>query len=297
MEDTTKNIQVTGTGEIGGPRPGAKGIQRVPLASLSDDRRGQQVAEQACSSSRATGSAEMGKRREMKIIISEDSSSDDSFPPKKGSASKRRKRTVPSTTPPASDVEMCLGSDRGGRRSVEKPRAPPPSKARKRLPTEEKRLAEIRHVPTANLAVNILEVADSIEQMAATAGNLKGTYIRRLRDDAGKARASVTELAKRTKVTGALAALKQENLQLRARLHKADQEIEQLKEKNRQSEREKEKEKGKGKGEDERGKGGRATEPPTERIGQQAGPEEVNRDDHGMRREIQSLAEQVKALR
>ena len=53
---------------------------------------------------------------------------------------------------------------------------------------------------------------------------VKGTYIRCLRDDAGKARASVTELAKRTKTIGALAALEQ-NHQLRTRLQKADQEM------------------------------------------------------------------------
>ena len=172
MESTTKSIKITGAGEIGGPRPGAKGIQRVPLASSSDDHRGQQVAEQACSSSRATGSTKNKKGKEVKITISEDSSSDESFPPKKGNASKRRKRTIPSTTPSASDVEMCSGSDKDGRQSSGKPRAPHPSKASKKLPTDEERLAEIRHVPTANLAVNILEVADSIEQMAATAGNL-----------------------------------------------------------------------------------------------------------------------------
>lgn len=34
--------------------------------------------------------------------------------------------------------------------------------------------------------------------MATTASNLKGTYIRRLRDDAGKARTNAMELAKRT---------------------------------------------------------------------------------------------------
>ena len=88
-------------------------------------------------------------------------------------------------------------------------------------------MAELRHAPTANLAVNILEVADSIEQMASTSNNLKGTYVRRLKDDAGKARANVTKLAKRATVTGAQIA--QENLQLRAKLQQANEEIAELK--------------------------------------------------------------------
>lgn len=70
-----------------------------------------------------------------------------------------------------------------------------------------------------------MEVADSLEQMAPTAGNLKGTYVRRLRDDVGKARANATELAKRTTMAGAQVTLEHENLQLRAKLQKAEEEI------------------------------------------------------------------------
>ena len=90
-------------------------------------------------------------------------------------------------------------------------------------------MGELRHEPSAVLAANILEVARSIEQVALTSKNLKGTYVRRLKDDAGKARASVTELVKRTKASGSLVALERENIELRAKLHQARLEIDALK--------------------------------------------------------------------
>ena len=65
--------------------------------------------------------------------------------------------------------------------------------------------------------------------MASTSKNLKGTYVRRLKDDAGKARASVTELVMRTKATGSLVALERENIKLRAKLQQAQEEINALK--------------------------------------------------------------------
>ena len=46
----------TGIGEVGCPRPGAEGIERVPSASSSDDRGREQVLSQACSSAYASGS-------------------------------------------------------------------------------------------------------------------------------------------------------------------------------------------------------------------------------------------------
>ena len=42
-----KENKVTGAGEIGGPRPGVGGMQRVLSASLSDDHKGEQVEDQA----------------------------------------------------------------------------------------------------------------------------------------------------------------------------------------------------------------------------------------------------------
>ena len=110
-------------------------------------------------------------------------------------------------------LEGCL--------SEEEPQKQPPKKRTKRLPTDVERQAELRHEPSAVLAANVLEAAASIEQMAATAKNLKGICVRRLRDDAGKARANVTELVMRTKATGSLVALERENIKLRAKLQQA----------------------------------------------------------------------------
>ena len=179
MDSTTKGIKVTDTGEVGSPRPGAVGMQRVPTVSLSDNRRGEQVGEQACTSSYATGPTGIEKERMVtEPLISELSSGDESIPPRRRAiANKRRKREILSTTSSASEATMCSNNEKGGRRN-NKPQAPPSARTTKRLPTEEERLAELRHAPTANLAVNILKIADSIEQMAATASNLKGTYVR-----------------------------------------------------------------------------------------------------------------------
>ena len=95
---------------------------------------------------------------------------------------------------------------------------------------------ELRHASAASLAVNIMDGADSLEQIAATASNLKGTYIRRLRDDAGKARANATELAKRMTAVGAQIALEQENIQLRAQLLQTTKKNEELMKKGPQPE-------------------------------------------------------------
>ena len=124
---------------------------------------------------------------------------------------------------------MCSDNETNSRKADTRPRAPPPARTSKRLPTEEERLAELRHAQSANLVMNILEVADSLEQMAPTANNLKGTYVRRLRDDAGKGRANATELPKRTTAAGTQIVQKQENLQLRARLQQVSEEIAELK--------------------------------------------------------------------
>ena len=137
---------------------------------------------------------------------------------------------VSTTTPSGSDAMECTDNESDGRRSNSRTQALPPPETSKRLPTDEERLAELRHEPSANLAANILEVTASIEQMASTAKNLIGTYIRRLRDDAGKARASVTELAMRTTAAGSQVTLEQENIKLRAQLLKANEEIASLKE-------------------------------------------------------------------
>ena len=195
-------------------------MKRVPSPSSSDVRREEQVPDQACSSLRASDPSQDGERP---VTMSEDSSSDGPFPTNRGRV-KRRKRTLPSTTPSVSEAEMPSDTGKEERRKnkSENSQIPPPSKASKRLPSVDERLAAI-------LADSILEVADSLERMAATSGNLKGTYVRRLRDDAGKVRANAIELAKKTDTTAATAALEQENILLRARLQKAEHEIESLK--------------------------------------------------------------------
>lgn len=216
---------------------------------------------------------------------------------------KRSKRTISSSSPSGSDTTMCSENETESCRASARPRARPPTRASKKLPTEEERIAELRHAPSANLAVNILEVADSLEQMASTANNLKGTYVRRLRDDADKARPNATELAKRTTSAGAQIALEQENLQLRAKLQKAEEEIAELRKKSNQRDKD-------GKG--DRIRPAKATEkqmqeevhpkPPKQvqvlvtRANQRQGMAQEGEYQSAMR-EIQSLTKQVSALR
>ena len=238
----------------------------------------------------------------MDFLISEPSSGDESPPIRRQNIKKKRRRAI-STTPSGSEAPPVTDNENDDQKKDNELKAPPPSKASKRLPTDEERLAAVRHAPSASLAVNIMEVADSIEQMAAS--NLKGTYVRRLRDDAGKARASATELAKRTTVADAQIALEQENLQLRAKLQKANEEIENLK-KRHTTER------------NDSAKGKQTVEPPVSesemqevvypkpprqtstganRGTKQRSDQTEEKENNKMMKEIQSLAEQIGALK
>ena len=55
MEDEIKGKKITGPGGIRTPRPGPERMQRVLSASISDDRKGEQAEDQACSSACTTG--------------------------------------------------------------------------------------------------------------------------------------------------------------------------------------------------------------------------------------------------
>ena len=195
---------------------------------------------------------------------------------------KGRRRRHPSPTPTFSEADMLAYAGEKERHKTGKLVIPPPSKASKRLPSVEERLVETRHTPTAILAESILEGADSVEYVAATSGNLKGTYMRRLRDEAGKIRANTIELAKRTDTTAAMAALEQENVLLRARLQKAEEEIQSLKLRQQKSE------------DRERGKPPEAH--PT--VSKAKPVAEVSKlADSDVRKEMRAIAEQMQALK
>ena len=157
-------------------------------------------------------------------------------------------------------------------------------------------MAEMRHEPTGNLAGYLLEVADDLERIAVTSGNLKGTYVRRLRDDAGKARASATELVKRTSAAGANVALEREILQLKARLQQATEENAELKKRGPHPET------------NEAGRGNQTTAPPKRQPQEeihpkppkQAGPGKSTRaskrQDPVEEGEMQRMAQEIKSL-
>ena len=107
-----KQKKVTGSGELGGPRPGAEGIRRVPSPSSSDNRRGKLVEPQACSSDHTTGMTQDGNGNTiMEVYISEVSSGDDSLPPRKANISKakRKRRAILSTSPPGDEQTKDMG--------------------------------------------------------------------------------------------------------------------------------------------------------------------------------------------
>ena len=223
MTEQQEKNNLTGPGAFGGPRPGEEGIQRVLSPSSSDVRREQQVADQACSSHAATDLRGM-----IDLGLSDFSSSGDSILALCRTKTKRRKRRFPSTSPSLSEAEM-LSDKEEEQRKAGILTVPPPSKGSKKLPLVEERLVELRHKPSAILAENIMEAADAVEMVALKSGNLKGTFVRRLKDESGICRANAIELARRTSSDAALMALEKENIILRARLQKAEEEIQGLK--------------------------------------------------------------------
>ena len=74
-------MKITGAGELGGPRPGAEVIERVPSASLSYNCGGEHVGNQACSRKIATGNKDGAKGTKkanaMELPTSEESSGEE----------------------------------------------------------------------------------------------------------------------------------------------------------------------------------------------------------------------------
>lgn len=147
-------------------------------------------------------------------------------PPRKGKPRKRTKRISSSSSVTDTGDAACYKvtpatSTAGKEPKGEATRLSTPRSRAKRLPTDRERRDELKHQPTANLTANLLEVSEVLLHVAATAKNLKGTYIRRLRDQAGIIRANTAEITARGKSTGPLPALEQEIAQLREELRLA----------------------------------------------------------------------------
>ena len=141
---------------------------------------------QACSSLRVSDPVvDWVRRNRAGVVASVYDSSDDSCS-LIGDRAKRRKRTCSSVTTSAPEIE--IRSD-------------------------------------ATLVYNMLEVADSLERLAVSAGGHGDSFARCLRENATKARASAVELAKRMDIGPAMAALERENFQLKERLLKVEQEM------------------------------------------------------------------------
>ena len=220
MEVQHTKVNLTGPGTVGGPRPGEGGMQRVPPPSLSGNRREKQVLDQACSSHRVTDPLEDRERRyRVGVAMSDSSSSDDSFPVK------RRKWTFSPPSLSMSETEMSSNRDKETRRKSGKPSSSSRSRGSNWPPSLRERLTEARNMPSTTLIDSLIEVADSLDEMANSAGDLRGAFVRRLRDHARRTRANAIELARRMDTAAVMAAVEQETSQPRVRLPKADQEI------------------------------------------------------------------------
>ena len=143
MNSQGKGNKITGAGEIGGPRPGAERKQRVLSASISDDRKGEQVDDQACSSACTTGTRNTSSAKQTgqdtETIISDSSASSGrgrASQPHRGARAKRRKRTRASTTPPFWGATQDSETESEARQTVFRAPAPPPPRPAKRLPIE-----------------------------------------------------------------------------------------------------------------------------------------------------------------
>ena len=79
----------------------------------------------------------------------------------------------------------------------------------------------------ATLVFNMLEVAESLDQLAAST-DCRGALAWRLGENADKARATAVELARRRDAAIAMIELERENLQLKAKLQKTEQEVVKL---------------------------------------------------------------------
>lgn len=235
MTDKKTQQKITGTGGIGAPRPGAEGLnERDPSASSSDNRNSNstRVAIQACAAENMTGNNSKKVSISATVSSTEDGTeSDGSYQTPRGkkvaTSLLARKRARPSPTMESNSKRRTTSDGRTNSDVEEEEEAyflnpeveaPPPSKGAKRLPTDEERAANLRHLPTANLAAMILENAKTVEKVASASGNLKGTYKRFLREAAGNSKACVTEISKRNSSASSEAALEQENLQLKARI-------------------------------------------------------------------------------
>ena len=160
--------------------------------------------------------------------LSSDGQPWDAWPPPRKTKPRKRTRRISSSASSVTDSDdaACYRttpatSTAGKGTKGETTRQSAPRSRAKRLPTDQERQDELKHQPTANLTANLLEVSEVVMHVAATAKNLKGTYIRRLRDQAGIIRANTSEITARAKASGPLPALEQEVTRLREELRLA----------------------------------------------------------------------------
>ncbi|KZC05516.1 hypothetical protein WN55_07091 [Dufourea novaeangliae] len=119
----------------------------------------------------------------------------------------------------APGASASAGDGGGGRRKV-LPRPVP--RSRKPLPSEAELAAEMRQAPTADLGAAICEKIAVVQKVVESSRNLKGTYVRCLREAALRIKYAAAEQAKRTTGSEREVELERELRELRAGLAAAE---------------------------------------------------------------------------
>ncbi|XP_054009651.1 transcriptional regulatory protein AlgP-like [Hylaeus anthracinus] len=102
-------------------------------------------------------------------------------------------------------------------------RAPPVSRSSKPLPREEELAKEMRLTLTPDLGAVIFDHVGVIEKVASQSNNLKGTFVRLLREAALFIKHAAVEQGKRTTATGREEELERTTLLFRARVNELEQ--------------------------------------------------------------------------
>ncbi|KZC08961.1 Transmembrane protein 14C [Dufourea novaeangliae] len=246
MERTTIGTHVNGAGGVGSSSTGAKGGGRPdPPASLSNDRENNVVVHQANLFSNATGEEASGygrrrrrrrvrerrRRRRRLRCVSVDGLGCVGLVRRcgPGAAATGRKRGRPPTTGDNVGLaeakkrlleltlqERQLQLDAAVEDATVHPR--PVHKSCKPLPSETELAAVMRLAATSDLGAVILEKMAVVQKVAETSRNLKGTYVRCLREATLHIKHASAEQAKRTTGSEREVELDRELRELRARL-------------------------------------------------------------------------------
>ncbi|CAK9820202.1 hypothetical protein ANTQUA_LOCUS10541 [Anthophora quadrimaculata] len=229
-----------GRGEVSDSSASICGQVRVRLVDiLADGNRGRGTARRGRSSSRSRSSSLQG-HRDPSLSRTEDNDADSDGSDMLFDPLHRRKRGRPPTT---GDYAGLAAAKRqylelsAAVEKMEKAQAaeqasatpPGPSRGSKPLPEEAELAAELRHLPTGDIAAQMLEHLKEVERIAGTSRNLQGGFVRKLRIAARTVAAATAEVVKRTETSSPASLLEADNIRLRMKVEDLEAELSKLK--------------------------------------------------------------------